>query len=69
VPAEELGLEQRIDISPVSGLSNVKYWLSTHGYDAENDEACKLLFDAAKRTDRALSDAECHAMLKQIAWR
>lgn len=69
VPAEELGLEQRIDISPVSGLSNVKYWLATHGYDAENDAACRLLFDAAKRTDRALSDAECHALLKQVAWR
>lgn len=69
VPAEELGLEQRIDISPVSGLSNVKYWLSTHGYDGDNDAACTLLFDAAKRTDRALTDAECHAMLKDIAWR
>jgi len=69
VPAEELGLEQRIDISPVSGLSNVKYWLSTHGYDAENDAACTRLFDAAKRTDRTLSDAECHALLKDVAWR
>jgi 2-isopropylmalate synthase len=69
VPAEELGLSQRIDISPVSGLSNVKYWLETHGYDPDDEGACKALFDAAKRTDRVLSDDECHRLLKQAAWR
>lgn len=69
VPAGELGLEQTIEISPVSGLSNVKYWLATHGYDAEDEAACKALFDAAKRTDRVLTDEECHRLLKEIAWR
>jgi 2-isopropylmalate synthase len=64
VPAEEFGFEQRIDISPVSGLSNVKYWLKTHGYDPDDDTACRALFDAAKRTDRVLSDEECHRLLK-----
>jgi 2-isopropylmalate synthase len=67
VPAEEFGLEQRIEISPVSGLSNVKYWLEIHGYDPDDDGACKALFDAAKRTDRVLSDEECHRLLKQGA--
>src|SRR6267154_1770571 len=38
VPAEEFGFEQRIEISPVSGLSNVKYWLERHGYDPEDDK-------------------------------
>jgi 2-isopropylmalate synthase len=69
VPAEELGLTQRIDISPVSGLSNVKYWLETHGYDPADEAACKALFEAAKRTDRALTDEECHRLLRQAAWR
>jgi 2-isopropylmalate synthase len=69
VPAEEFGLAQRIDISPLSGLSNVKYWLETHGYDAEDEAACKTLFDAAKRADHVLSDAECHGLLKRVAWR
>jgi 2-isopropylmalate synthase len=69
VPAAELGLEQRIDISPVSGLSNVKYWLSTHGFDAENDDACRILFDAAKRTDRVLSEDECRRLLAPVVWR
>ena len=64
VPAEEFGFEQRIDISPVSGLSNVKYWLEHHGYDPDDAASCQLLFDAAKRTDRVLSDEECHRLLK-----
>jgi 2-isopropylmalate synthase len=70
IPAEELGLSQRIDITPVSGLSNVKHWLATHGYDPDDADACKRLFDAAKRHDRALSDDECHRLLKAPpAWR
>jgi 2-isopropylmalate synthase len=69
VPAEELGLEQRIDISPVSGLSNVKYWLETHGYDATDQAACAKLFDAAKQGDRTLTDEECHRLLRLHAWR
>jgi isopropylmalate/homocitrate/citramalate synthase len=69
VPAAELGLEQRIEISPVSGLSNVKYWLETHGYDAEDAAACRILFEAAKRADRVLSDEECQRLLRQVAWR
>ena len=64
VPAEEFGFEQRIEISPVSGLSNVKYWLERHGYDPDDDVACRTLFEAAKRTDRVLSDDECHRLLK-----
>jgi 2-isopropylmalate synthase len=63
VPAQEFGFEQRIEISPVSGLSNVKYWLEQHGYDPNDDAACQRLFDAAKRTDRVLSDEECHRLL------
>jgi len=68
VPAEEFGLEQKIEISPVSGISNVKYWLETHGYDPDDEAACTVLFDAAKKADRVLSDDECHRLLKQVAW-
>src|SRR5207245_41943 len=69
VPPQEFGLEQKIETSPVSGLSNVKYWLETHGYDPEDEAACRALFEAAKRTDRVLSDEECHRLLRQGAWR
>jgi 2-isopropylmalate synthase len=69
VPAGELGLEQVIEISPVSGLSNVKYWLQNHGYDPEDGAACQALFDAAKQADRTLTEEECHRLLRQGAWR
>ncbi|MGH7614799.1 MAG: LeuA family protein, partial [Gemmatimonadales bacterium] len=69
IPAAELGLEQVIEISPVSGLSNVKYWLQSHGYDPADEAACQALFDAAKRADRTLTEEECHRLLQQGAWR
>jgi len=64
VPAEELGLAQTIEISSLSGISNVKHWLATHGYDADDEAACKVLLDAAKRTDHVLSEDECRGLLK-----
>jgi 2-isopropylmalate synthase len=69
IPARELGLEQVIEISPVSGLSNVKYWLQHHGYDPDDETACQALFDAAKRADHTLTAEECHGLLRQGAWR
>ena len=62
VPAGTFGLKQKIEVSPVSGLSNVKYWLEEHGYDGSNADLCQHLFDAAKRADRVLSDEECHRL-------
>src|SRR3989440_970126 len=69
VPAEEFGLEQKIEISPVSGLSNVKYWLGTHRHGAADHTQGRVLVEAAKRTDRVLSDEECHRLLKRAGWR
>jgi 2-isopropylmalate synthase len=66
VPAGELGMSQKIEISPVSGISNVKHWLQAHGYDPANEPAAKALFDAAKATDRVLTDAECHALVAGV---
>jgi 2-isopropylmalate synthase len=63
VPAGELGMAQKIEISPVSGLSNVKYWLQAHGYDPANERAAQALFDAAKKAERVLTDEECHALV------
>jgi len=69
IPAEEFGLTQTIEISPLSGLSNVKYWLEVHGYDAGDEAACRALLEAAKASDHVLTDDECHRLLKQAAWR
>jgi 2-isopropylmalate synthase len=65
VPAGAFGLKQKIEISPVSGLSNVKCWLEEHGYDAANAELCQHLFDAAKRADRVLTEEECHRLAQE----
>jgi 2-isopropylmalate synthase len=66
VPAGAFGITQTIEISPVSGMSNVKFWLEAHGYDPANERYARALFEAAKRTDRALTEAECHALLVQV---
>ncbi|HUF70161.1 MAG TPA: LeuA family protein [Longimicrobiales bacterium] len=58
VPADWFGRHQEIEISHVSGMSNVKYWLDEHGYDASDEELCRLVFERAKTTDHVLSRAE-----------
>jgi isopropylmalate/homocitrate/citramalate synthase len=67
VPAGTFGRRQKIEISPVSGLSNVKCWLEEHGYDAGDAALCQRLFDAAKRADRVLSDEECHRLAMEAS--
>ncbi len=62
VPAGLFGMRQRIEISPMSGLSNVRYWLAQHGYDAEDEGLCQHLLEAAKQTDHTFSDREAHAL-------
>ncbi len=61
VPASMLGREQRIEVGPMSGESNVVYWLESHGYQATPDRVQRV-FDAAKASDRLLSDAELRAL-------
>jgi 2-isopropylmalate synthase len=63
VPAATFGFRQRIEISPVSGLSNVKCWLEEHGYDPEEAAVSEALFSAAKRADRVLAEEECHRLV------
>jgi 2-isopropylmalate synthase len=65
VPAGTFGLRQRIEISPVSGLSNVKCWLEEHGYDPNDSALCDALFGAAKAADRTLSEADCHRIVSE----
>jgi 2-isopropylmalate synthase len=63
VPAGDFGLAQRIEISHVSGLSNVKYWLEEHGHDATDQGLCQHVFDAAKGVSRVLSDDEIETLV------
>ena len=65
VPAGDFGLEQRIEISHVSGVSNVKCWLEEHGHDANDDGLCRHIFDAAKRVSRVLRDDEVQTLVDE----
>jgi 2-isopropylmalate synthase len=62
VPAGWFGLSQRIEISHMSGISNVRYWLRAHGYDSADDALSNHVFDAAKQCDRTFTDDEVHAL-------
>jgi 2-isopropylmalate synthase len=57
VPASEIGREQSIVIGPLSGKSNVVYWLEAHGFEAK-DEVVARIYEAAKRSDRVLEEQE-----------
>jgi isopropylmalate/homocitrate/citramalate synthase len=61
VPAHLVGLEQIVEIGPMSGKSNVIYWLARHGI-AETDEIVNRIFEAAKQSSRVLTDEEVHAL-------
>jgi len=65
VPAELFGREQEIEISHVSGMSNVKYWLAAHGWDANDEELCRHVFELAKRTDHVLTREEIEASCRE----
>jgi 2-isopropylmalate synthase len=65
VPASEVGLKQKIEVSPVSGLSNVRYWLEEHGYDPEDERLCAAVFDLAKRSDHTLTEAEINEEIER----
>src|SRR5277367_3542589 len=57
VPAHLFGLEQIIEIGPMSGRSNVVYWLAKRAIPARDDLIDRILA-AAKQSARVLSDAE-----------
>jgi 2-isopropylmalate synthase len=57
VPAQLFGLEQSIDIGPMSGKSNVLFWLERHGIAASED-VVERIYLCAKASDHTLSEAE-----------
>ncbi len=66
VPAHLFGLEQLIEIGPMSGKSNVLFWLEKHRIPAD-DITVTRIFDAAKQSSRVLSDAEVFALCTEAA--
>ncbi len=64
VPSHLFGLEQVIEIGPLSGRSNVQYWLERHEIRA-TEELVSRIFDAAKKASRVLTDEEIYALCAQ----
>jgi 2-isopropylmalate synthase len=57
VPARMVGRSQVIEIGPLSGRSNVVYWLELRGIDA-GDELVDRIFALAKRSRAVLTEQE-----------
>jgi len=57
VPSHVFGLDQIIDVGPMSGKSNVLFWLERHGIAATNDIVDRI-YQRAKTSDHTLSEAE-----------
>jgi len=62
VPSQMFGLEQIIDIGPMSGKSNVLFWLERHGVPA-TDEVVDRIYKRAKASNHTLSEAEIRQCL------
>jgi len=64
VPASMIGGRQIIEVGPMSGESNVTYWLHERGIE-KNPELVRAIFQRAKESEKILGEAEileiCHA--------
>jgi 2-isopropylmalate synthase len=63
VPSHVFGLEQIIDVGPMSGKSNVVFWLERHGLPA-TDEVVDRIYKMAKSSDRTLTESEIFGCLQ-----
>ncbi len=57
VPAELFGFDQVIDIGPMSGKSNILFWLERRGFPA-SDELVDRIYRRAKASNHTLSESE-----------
>jgi len=66
VPSHYFGLEQIIEIGPMSGKSNVIFWLERKGMTA-SEELVDRIFQRAKASDRCLTEEEILACCQKVA--
>jgi 2-isopropylmalate synthase len=62
VPAGEFGLEQVIEIGPMSGKSNVIYWLEKRGIEATESRVSRI-YEHAKGATGVLEESEIRGLL------
>ena len=68
VPASWVGREQEIEVGPMCGESNVVFWLQHRGIEPR-PEIVKAVFEAAKTSDRLLTEDEVHAVIRRAGVR
>ncbi|HSF99584.1 MAG TPA: LeuA family protein [Vicinamibacterales bacterium] len=68
VPAALVGREQQIEIGPMSGKSNVVYWLERRGIEA-TEERVDRIFAAAKAATGTLTEDEIRNFVSDIVRR
>src|SRR5436190_1202316 len=66
VPAQLFGMEQVIDIGPMSGKSNVLFWLERRGIPV-NDGVVERIYARAKSSDHTLSEAEIRECVEIVS--
>jgi 2-isopropylmalate synthase len=64
VPSDLFGLEQKIAIGPMSGKSNVEYWLERHGV-AKNDALVDAILATAKTSRKLLTDEQVMELVRR----
>jgi len=57
VPSHVFGMDQIIDVGPMSGKSNVLFWLERHGI-APSEEVVDRIYRRAKESDHTLREEE-----------
>jgi 2-isopropylmalate synthase len=62
VPAGEFGQEQRIEIGPLSGMSNVRFYLQQRGIEP-SEALCRAVLAAAKTRVETLREEEVLALV------
>src|SRR6185503_11737131 len=63
VPAEWLGLKQRIDVGPMCGESNVIFWLTEHGEEPD-PKLVEHIFKLAKQRETVFEDRELSEVIR-----
>jgi len=65
VPADMIGRRQRIEVGPMSGLHNVRFWLEQHDL-CVSDNCIEAILNAAKRSRKVLTHDEIISVINVV---
>ncbi len=66
VPAQWLGLSQEIEVGPMSGISNVIYWLESRDQKSPKKGLPEYILKMAKKSNRILSELEIWELVENF---